>query len=294
MIEPPRSKANLALLVVAWTVTLAISNLPAILWREIFGEIPPWHFWVRIGLLAVLFVATFLFKVIHPLRQYFLIFFILLSSEWVFGWLGREGDNFIQTMLGIQLRRFSIALLMVVIMLLLKKRREAFFLVKGQVDAPVEPVRWLGIKDGVTWTKFGMIMTLVISLPFLGFLVFAGKPSLATLAQIWPFLPAVLLFSAMNAFSEEMSYRAAPIATLLNPVGGQQALLLTSAYFGLAHFYGVPYHIIGVIMTGVLGWLLGKSMLETKGFFWAWFIHFIQDVMIFSFVATGAIIVGGG
>jgi membrane protease YdiL (CAAX protease family) len=275
-------------------VTLAISSLPTILWKEITGEIPIWHTWVRLGLLAIFLAASFLFEAIKPLRHYFLIFFILLSLEWGFGWLGGQGERFHDTMLGIQLRRFCIALLILVVMLLIKRRREAFFLVKGQLDAPVEPVRWLGVKQGVTWYRFGTIITLVISIPIFVFLVIAGQPSLGMLAQVVTILPAVLLFSAMNAFSEEISYRAAPISTLLNPVGGQQALLLTSVYFGLAHFYGVPYSIIGVLITGLLGWLLGKSMLETKGFFWAWFIHFIQDVMIFSFIATCSISIGGG
>jgi len=38
---------------------------------------------------------------------------------------------------------------------------------------------------------------------------------------------------------------------------------------------------------------LGKAMLETRGFTWAWFIHFIQDVLIFSFMAAGSISPGG-
>ncbi|MCX6538504.1 MAG: hypothetical protein NT151_06160 [Acidobacteria bacterium] len=34
-------------------------------------------------------------------------------------------------------------------------------------------------------------------------------------------------------------------------------------------------------MTGFLAWLLGKSIVETRGFAWAWFIHFVPDVVIF-------------
>ncbi|MFH0850449.1 MAG: hypothetical protein V1924_05870 [Candidatus Bathyarchaeota archaeon] len=34
---------------------------------------------------------------------------------------------------------------------------------------------------------------------------------------------------------------------------------------------------------GFLGWFLGKSMQETGGFAWAWLIHFLQDVIIFTF-----------
>jgi hypothetical protein len=35
-------------------------------------------------------------------------------------------------------------------------------------------------------------------------------------------------------------------------------------------------------------------MLDTRGLGWAWFIHFVQDVAIFSFLALGEITPGGG
>jgi hypothetical protein len=34
-------------------------------------------------------------------------------------------------------------------------------------------------------------------------------------------------------------------------------------------------------------------MLETRGIAWAWFIHFLQDVLIFGFLAVGSIRPGG-
>ena len=46
-------------------------------------------------------------------------------------------------------------------------------------------------------------------------------------------------------------------------------------------------------MAFALGWLLARSMVETRGLFWAWFIHFCQDVIIFSFLAIGSITPGG-
>jgi hypothetical protein len=69
---------------------------------------------------------------------------------------------------------------------------------------------------------------------------------------------------------------------------------MVAAYFGILHFYGVPYGYVGVFLAGFLGWLLAKSMLETRGLFWAWFIHFWQDVWIFSFMAVGLVVPGGG
>jgi len=97
----------------------------------------------------------------------------------------------------------------------------------------------------------------------------------------------------LNAFNEELTYKASFLSVLEDAVGRQQALLLVAAFFGLLHFYGVPYGIVGVILAAFLGWILGKSMLETRGLFWAWFIHFLQDVLIFAFLAIGSITPGG-
>jgi hypothetical protein len=38
-----------------------------------------------------------------------------------------------------------------------------------------------------------------------------------------------------------------------------------------------------------MGLILGKAMLETRGLFWAWWIHFLSDVAIFSFLALALV-----
>jgi hypothetical protein len=114
------------------------------------------------------------------------------------------------------------------------------------------------------------------------------------LAQVLPALPGILLFAAMNAFNEEMTYRAPMLAALETPVGTRQAWWMSAAFFGIAHFYGVPYGWVGVALATFNGWLLGKAMLETRGLFWAWWMHFLQDVAIFVFLAAGSITPGGG
>ena len=97
----------------------------------------------------------------------------------------------------------------------------------------------------------------------------------------------------MNAFYEEMTYKASFLSVLEDTVGRRHALLLMAVFFGALHYYGIPYGIVGVLMAGFLGWLLGKSMLETRGLWWAWWIHFVQDVLIFTFLAIGSIRAGG-
>ena len=73
-----------------------------------------------------------------------------------------------------------------------------------------------------------------------------------------PLLPVVLLAAAINAFNEEVTYKASLVSALEGPVGPGQALWMVSAYFGIGHYYGVPYGLIGVAMAFALVWLLGR------------------------------------
>jgi hypothetical protein len=287
--------------IIAWTVTLLVSVLPAIVVKELFKTDLSWLLWAQIGLLAILLGAALLVKPLRPLWMYFAVLLVLFLSEWffnekvgdLFAWYARFGmGNFTKQMLGTQLLRLFAALTMVLFLFILKRRPSAFYLVSGNLSAEAAPIPLLMSKPS-RWNKLGWILSLCISGGTLLFLVLASQPSLETLGRLLPFLPAVLGLALMNSFSEELSYRAGPLATLHEAVGPQQALLMTAALFGIGHYYGVPYGIVGVLMAGFLGWLLGKSMLETKGFAWAWFIHFLQDVLIFSFMAIGSVMAGG-
>lgn len=182
---------------------------------------------------------------------------------------------------------------MIGVMLVLGYRRADFFLTRGRLDAPIEPVKWLGFPKPDPWTRFGGQWAIYISLGLLAFLLIGSRPSAEAFVRAAPLLPAVLLFAVMNAFNEEMTYRATLLAGLEPVIGARQALWNAALFFGLGHYFGVPYGVVGAIMASFLGWMLGKAMLETRGLFWAWFIHFVQDVLIFAFMAAGSITPSG-
>lgn len=142
--------------------------------------------------------------------------------------------------------------------------------------------------------QIGRNFAIILRLGTLAFLVLAGRPPVNIVIRALPLLPFVLIAAVLNAFNEEMTYKASFLSVLENVVGKYQVLWLMAVYFGIGHFYGIPYGVIGVIMAGFLGWFLGKSMLETRGVGWAWLIHFVQDVLIFAFLAIGSIVPGGG
>jgi hypothetical protein len=102
-------------------------------------------------------------------------------------------------------------------------------------------------------------------------------------------LPGVVLIAGLNALNEEVAFRAGPLATLRDVIGERQAIPLVVVLFATPHYFGVPFGLVGVVMAGVFAWWVIKCVLETRGLFWAWLIHAVQDIVIFSFVATGAI-----
>ena len=294
---------SIPLVSISWATMLLVSMLPNIIFQEVFSLTTNWLIWFKIGLLVIFTLVSLIWQPIRALRNYFIILLAIFLIEdgishvtalsfWQ-NWFGGINVSFSTNMFGIQLSRFIVAWLIIFVLALLRYKRKDFFLVKGQLDAPIRPVKWLGFPKPDPWTRFGGQFAIYISLGTLIFLILGGRPSPSTVVQMLPLLPAILLLAAMNAFNEEMTYRSSLLAPLEPVLGYKHSLGITAIFFGIGHFYGVPYGVLGVIMASFLGWLMGKAMLETRGFLWAWFIHFLQDVLIFSFMAIGSIVPGG-
>ncbi len=303
-LRSPAQLRHISWLTVVWALTLAVSSLPDICWDVLIGSPPPWLVWVKVALLAALLVFGRLWQPLRPLRVYTLVLLgiflgslaleqVARSARWR-AWFGPGQHPFVETMFGTQLQRLIVAGLVMALLLALRYRPQQLFLRLGDLRAPAMPAPWLGLTRPTHWSRFGLILTGCISLGTLTFLLLAGRPSVAQVQQVLPILPSIMVLALMNAFSEEFTYRAALLAPLQGLISPHSALLVTAVLFGIGHYYGVPYGLIGVAMATLLGWLLGKAMLETRGFFWAWCIHFVQDVLIFSFMAFGAVNAGGG
>ncbi len=293
-------------LITAWAVVLLISQLPIIFFREVLHTPMPWLPWPQVCLLAIGLLLSLVVHAQHPLRQlqlFFALFLALYLAQWAVNTVAVQlqtqrvisttDGSFVNSLAFSQVQRLGVALIMLAASWLLMRQRSAFFFTVGKLDAPAAPIKFVGMTRPSTWNKLGPMMALGLAGGLTAFIVIAGGAPLANLPKALPLLPFVVLFAVLNAFGEEMSYRAPQLGALAPVVGGGQSLLMTSVYFGIGHFYGVPYGIVGVVMAGLLGWLLGRSMLETKGFFWAWLIHFVMDTVIFTFMAVGSVTPGG-
>jgi uncharacterized protein len=150
----------------------------------------------------------------------------------------------------------------------------------GNINAPTTELKIFGIGANDGWLKTGISLSVFISLATATFMYFQLKHMHINWALLQKGIFWILLFALTNSFAEEMIYRMGTVAPLKGLLQPTAIFLISSVLFGLPHLFGMPSGLLGATMAGVLGFVLAKSMYETNGIFWAWFIHFLQDVII--------------
>jgi hypothetical protein len=195
------------------------------------------------------------------------------------------GNVFDVRMQAEQTGKLAVALAMIAVLLVLGFKRRDLFLTLGNLRAPIEPVRLLGFPKPDSWMWFGLQWGFYIAAGLAAVQYFGMRPMGALLLKLVPVLPSVLFYAALNAFNEEATFRVPMLASLEPVAGSKQALWMGATFFGVAHYFGVPGGLVGVVLSIFMGWILSKAMLETRGLFWSWWIHFLSDVVIFAFLA---------
>lgn len=284
--------AKHALPAAAWAVMLTVSDLPDMLVTWLGGAPPSWMFWAKAAFLAVFFAACRRVRAFRPLWQYALVLLTLFlalgltgqlrAAAWFQGRFNYPGVPFIKGFAAVMALDILVALAVIVVLWLMKGERRAFFLVKGALDAPLQPMRWLGIRAGESWRRFTWIFAGAAALAVAVPTVIAIAPTGPTLLKALPLLPACVVLAAVNAFTEEAYFRCSILSTLAGVIGRAHTLGIILVFFGLAHWlHGSPGGPVGFAMTGFLAWIMARSMLETKGMLSAWIIHVFPDVVVF-------------
>lgn len=291
----PIRQSSRDLTILAWVITLLISTLPDIAWIELTGSSPAWLTYAKMGLLLALTLTAFVWQRVRPLRNFFLVMFVFLALtelrlrfnftlpalQALFG-----RTVFDERMQAEQTGKLAVSLVMMGVLLVLGYKRRDFFLTRGNLHAPIEPVPLLGFPKPAPWPQFGLQWGFYIAIALAVVQYLGLRPGGDLMLKAVPILPSILFYAALNAFNEEITYRAPMLATL-EPVGGSKQALWQSAYFfGIAHYFGTPGGLIGGLLSIFMGWILGKGMVETRGLFWTWWIHFLSDVAIFTFLTA--------
>lgn len=163
---------------------------------------------------------------------------------------------------------------------ILNKENFANYFSFGDISATGEELKFFGIKQGDSWRKTGLSLCIVITGVTAGFMYFQLKSTQPDWSTLRSGIFWIILFSLTNSFGEEMIYRLGIVSPLKGLMEPTTIFFISAILFGLPHFAGMPNGIIGATLAGILGFVLAKSMYETNGFFWAWAIHFLQDVII--------------
>lgn len=278
--------------IAAWAAMLVVSDLPDIILGRLGIALPPCMAWAKVVFLAAFVAATLALRALRRLRPYALALFtlflalgltgLLRSTAWFQGHFNYPGVPFFTGYAAVMALDVLVALAVIAVLWRLKRDRRAFFLARGDMGAPIAPIRWLGIGAGESWRKFTWIFAGIAALAVAVPTFLAAAPAPSALLRALPMLPAALLFAAVNAFTEEAYFRCSLISTLHEVIGKGHALGLILVFFGLSHWlYGSPAGLVGFAMTGFLSWIMARSMLETRGMLSAWIIHVLPDVVIF-------------
>ena len=274
-----------------WLVTLILSSLPAIIAVELAGVRPAAAHWSTLAAAVPVSAVAWMWRPARPVLRYLLVMLVVFCVAYLLppllgGWIGGGGSD-----LGHIFPSKTIFLLVAVAV--------AVLLVKGLRMTPTEAflrpgnmaaasrARLPGTSTRVSWAVLAPVAAcaLFALLATVTWLESGLEP--AALARLTPLLPLVVGCAAFNALAEEVIYRSGPLATVIGVVGSRQALLMTSVWFGLAHYFGsVPEGFGGVLQSGALALLLGGAMIATRGLGWPVLMHFAVGLVVFAAIAV--------
>jgi membrane protease YdiL (CAAX protease family) len=280
---------------VAWAgaLTLVASLAPDIVVLEAAGSLPAWWLPAKVALLLAGAGAMHRVARDGPVAAYGLLLAVVVAmqaatlhaggSAWWRAWF--EAGTFTGEIGGTITLELLTAVPIAGALLLVTRSPRAAFLVPGDLRAKAARIGWLGIPEGtIAWGRLAILAGLAIAVGtlLLTLLTVTGFALPPDLDRLWPALPLIVVLALANSFAEGVAYRNAVLGPLAGALPKGAVALLSAAFFGVAHFYGAPSGIVGVIMSGALGWFLARGMYETRGFLAPWIIHFLQDVVIFS------------
>jgi len=223
-----------------------------------------------------------MYKIILPIA-----FTIIFTIGLLFaGSLGKKlnfeisTNSYINGQVNYQIILLLITGISILVTFLLNRSSFSNFFSFGQISAVGEELKLLGIKKGDSWLKTGVSLGIVITTVTAIFMYFQLRQFSINWATLQIGIFWIILFSLTNSFGEEMIFRLGIISPLNGIIAPLSIFWISAILFGIPHFAGMPNGIIGATLAGILGFVLAKSMYETNGFFWAWCIHFLQDVVI--------------
>jgi len=137
----------------------------------------------------------------------------------------------------------------------------------------------------VSWSWAFLLVAVFVGLPF--FLVFQSQVGFEPIlcGALFRMAPALLLMALANGLVEEVVFRGFFLSALTPATGVRAAVWLQAIFFGLHHFGSSPVPmqaLTTMLVSTLVGYLLGRSVVGTRGLGWAVLIHMMADLTFFS------------
>lgn len=138
--------------------------------------------------------------------------------------------------------------------------------------------RWRGATG--SWRLRLVLWMLVVFLP-LAFVMQASVNFMPIKSgNLWPAMLPLTLLALLNALGEELVFRGLLLPSLTSLLRPNTALWLQGLFFGLHHWGSSPDPVSGLpmaIVLTVVGYIWGRSVLQTGGLGWAILTHMSLD-----------------
>jgi membrane protease YdiL (CAAX protease family) len=286
--EPPRRAAGI---LIAWTVTVAVSQAPYVLIAQALGlpEAAVDGLWL--GAAVVLVAVCGSWSRARSLLPYATVLLAVVALIGVVlpligGWLPLDGQSDLVQALGRKAVFFAGAVVMAIVLARTAGSRQTTFIAAGDLRASTS-LRFRVRGRRLSWAVIGPAAAVLLFCLFAGVLIADGVFDAGDGARLLEAAPLILVCAAFNAFGEEVIHRAGPLSRLVGIVGPGHAVAMTAVWFGLGHYAGsIPSGIEGVVASALLGLLLGRAMLATRGLGWPVVIHIAVDIVVFATIAV--------
>ena len=177
--------------------------------------------------------------------------------------------------------QFSFLVIAILIAWLSYKLSGHFFGI-GNLNAEINTYGYIPKFQSITWLSvaFLLVLSFLVSTYYMVAESFSNVGSWRLFLKkygVW-----VFILASINSLSEELIYRGALITIMDGNFPHWFIAIMSGIVFLLAHIKGQVKGLLVLFGSGFVGWCLAYVVLQTQGLFWAWFIHFVQDIVIFS------------
>ena len=227
-------------------------------------------------------IARFIISLGISLAAAFLLFWFLENPLFDFHPFSKPIINFY---LNYEMSTLLVSLSLLIGLFFVSDNVRLKFLSISKVSSPMKPSLLPGLRKEERWETTGWTIGLIMA-AVTGLVLYFQTSASGYSFKLRPNLIMVLPMAAANAFTEEVVFRLSYVTATENAgLLPTWAKALGSLVFGFIHYWGIaPKGMLGAVLAAYIGFFLTKSILETKGFLFAWAVHAILDVVILTFL----------